>query len=144
MNLKYNQPLILGAILSAIAALLHLGCIIFGAPWYRFLGAGEQMAQLAESGSSQPSIITLIITSILGIWSLYALSGAGVIRKLPLLRTGLCVITAIYLIRGTIFFPLMSYFPDNSPLFWIVSSSICFFYGAVHLIGLRQVWHKLK
>lgn len=144
MNLKYNQPLILGAILSAIAALLHLGCIIFGAPWYRFLGAGEQMAQLAESGSSQPSIITLIITSILGIWSLYALSGAGVIRKLPLLRTGLCVITAIYLIRGTVFFPLMAYFPDNSPLFWIVSSSICFFYGVVHLIGLRQVWHKLK
>lgn len=144
MNLKYNQPLILGAILSAIAALLHLGCIIFGAPWYRFLGAGEQMAQLAESGSSQPSIITLIITSILGIWSLYALSGAGVIRKLPLLRTGLCVITAIYLIRGTVFFPLMAYFPDNSPLFWIVSSSICFFYGVVHLIGLRQVWHKLN
>jgi len=144
MNSKYNQPLILGAILSAIAALLHLGCIIFGAPWYRFLGAGEQMAQLAESGSSQPTIITLIITSMLGIWSLYALSGAGVIRKLPLLRTGLCVITAIYLIRGTVFFPLMSYFPDNSPLFWIISSSICFFYGVVHLLGLRQVWHKLK
>lgn len=144
MNSTYNKPLIFGAILSAIAALLHVGCIIFGAPWYRFFGAGEQMAQMAEAGSSHPTIITLLITIILGVWSLYALSGAGVIRKLPLLRTGLCVITAIYLIRGTVFVPLMSYFPDNSPLFWIISSSICFFFGVVHLIGLRQVWYKLK
>jgi hypothetical protein len=144
MNTKYNKPLFLGAILSGVAALLHLGCIFFGASWYRFFGAGEQMAQMAEAGSKLPTIITLIIFTTLGIWSLYALSGAGVIFKLPLLRTGLCVITAIYLIRGTVFVPLTAYFPDNSPLFWVVSSSICFLFGIIHLIGLRQVWHRLK
>lgn len=144
MNLSCNKPLILSAILSAIAALLHIGCIIFGAPWYRFFGAGEEMAQMAEAGSLQPTIITSFITIILGIWSLYALSGAGVIRKLPLLRTGLCVITAIYLIRGTAFIPLVSYIPAESFLFTIVSSGICFFYGAIHFIGLRQVWYILK
>ena len=36
---------------SAIAALAHLGCIIFGGDWYRFFGAGEQMARMAEAGN---------------------------------------------------------------------------------------------
>jgi hypothetical protein len=45
-----NTFLILGAISSASAALAHLGCIIFGGSWYRFLGAGEQMAKMAEKG----------------------------------------------------------------------------------------------
>ncbi|MGQ4584278.1 hypothetical protein [Lysobacter sp. F60174L2] len=39
--------------LNAIAALLHVGCIIFGASWYRFFGAGERMAQLASAGFVQ-------------------------------------------------------------------------------------------
>jgi len=143
MDLYRNKFLIVGAMLSALAALLHVGCIIFGASWYRFFGAGEQMAQMAEAGSLRPTIITLLITIILGAWSLYALSGAGVIRRLPLLRTGLCVITSIYLIRGTVFLPIMYYLPENSLLFWVVSSSICFFYGVIHLIGLRQAWQTL-
>lgn len=142
--MNYNKPLIIGAILSALAALLHIGCIIFGAPWYRFFGAGEEIAQLAEAGSIQPTIITSLVTIVLGIWSLYALSGAGMIRKLPLLKVGLCVITAIYLIRGIVFIPLMPFFPDESPLFVVVSSLICFCFGAVHLIGLRQIWYKFK
>ena len=53
-----NIFLIIAGSLSAIAAILHLGCIYFGAPWYRFFGAGEQMAILAEQGSVQPTLIT--------------------------------------------------------------------------------------
>lgn len=34
---RINIYLVLGATCSAIAALAHLGCIIFGADWYRFL-----------------------------------------------------------------------------------------------------------
>lgn len=139
---SYNKPLMLGAMLSAIAALLHVGCIIFGASWYRFFGAGEQMAQMAEAGSLQPTIITAFIVVVLGIWSLYALSGAGVIFKLPLLKTGLCVITAIYLIRGIVPLPFINHLPENTPLFWVVSSSVCLFFGITHLIGLYQIWNK--
>jgi len=69
--------LIVGAALSAIAALLHLGCIAFGAPWYRFLGAGERMAQMASAGRLYPTVVTLAIAFVLLVWSLYALSGRG-------------------------------------------------------------------
>jgi hypothetical protein len=50
--------LIIAGMLSAMAALLHIACIYFGAPWYRLLGAGEHMAKQAEQGSLIPAVIT--------------------------------------------------------------------------------------
>ena len=138
-----NPFLIAGGTMSALAALLHLGCIVFGAPWYRFLGAGERMAQMDLAGHWYPTVATLVITAILLVWSLYAFSGAGVIRKLPLTRVALGAITGVYLLRGVAFAPLLAHFPDNSTTFWIVSSGICLVMGVVHLIGLRQVWSRL-
>ncbi|MCK9540321.1 hypothetical protein [Dokdonella sp.] len=138
-----NRFLIIGAACSAAAALLHLGCIVFGAPWYRFLGAGENMAKMAAAGHWYPTAATLVIATILLAWSLYALSSAGAIRRLPFVRLVLSAITGIYLLRGVAFVPLMPYFPGNSTLFWLISSGICLMFGAVHFIGLRQVWPRL-
>lgn len=138
-----NPWLLTGAVASGLAALLHLGCIAFGAPWYRALGAGEQMARLAEAGHWRPTVMTLAIATVLSVWALYAFSGAGVIGRLPLLRLGLCAITAVYLLRGLTFPLLMPAFPGNSMTFWLTSSAICLGIGAVHLIGLRQVWARL-
>lgn len=138
-----NNFLIAGGMLNALAALLHLGCIAFGAPWYRFLGAGERMAQMDLAGQAYPTIATLIIASVLIVWSLYAFSGAGLLRKLPLARWVLCGITGAYLIRGLGFMLLMPYFPGNSGTFWIASSAICLVFGLVHLAGLRQAWPHL-
>ena len=143
MRAHPNFLLVLAAALSAVAALLHLACIYFGGPWYRVMGAGEQMAQLAESGSSRPTIITLFIACVLFMWSLYALSGAGVIGRLPLLRSGLVAITAVYLIRGFGFVPLMSVIPGRSLNFWLWSSAICAVFGVVHAVGLWQSWGRL-
>ncbi|MGH8833291.1 MAG: hypothetical protein ACREXV_19730 [Polaromonas sp.] len=138
-----NPFLITGAALSALAALMHLGCIIFGASWYRFFGAGERMAQLASAGSWRPTIITLAITAVLIVWSLYALSGAGLVPRLPFVRLALCVITGIYLLRGIAGLPFLPFATGLSASFWWWSSAICLTIGAVHLIGLRQVWTHL-
>lgn len=135
--------LILAAVLSTLAALLHIGCIVFGAPWYRFFGAGEKMARMAEAGSWQPTIVTAGITVVLLIWALYALSGAQVIGRLPLLRACLCAITAVYLLRGLVVFPVAILMPaQNTPFLWW-SSLICLGFGVTHAIGVRQAWHRL-
>jgi hypothetical protein len=76
-----NIYLLIAGLLSAVATLLHLGCIYFGASWYRFFGAGEQMALMAEQGSYQPTLITLGISSVLALWSAYAFSAAGLIIR---------------------------------------------------------------
>lgn len=139
-----NIYLIIAAALSAIAAILHIGCIIFGASWYRFMGAGEQMARLAEQRSLEPTLITSAIALVLFIWSAYALSAAGIIRKLPLLRTGMVIITAIYLLRGLGGFFLIKMPGENSPEFWLWSSLICIIYGVFHFLGLKKSWAQLK
>ncbi|MBE0368502.1 hypothetical protein [Pseudoalteromonas aurantia] len=138
-----NMFLIAAGTLSATAALLHLGCIYFGATWYRFFGAGEQMALLSEQGSIQPTLITSGIVFVLSTWSLYAFSAAGVIFKLPLIRLALILITMVYLARGVAGFFFMTSPMGRSPEFWMWSSIICLFFGVVHLIGLKRQWASL-
>ncbi len=71
-----NILFVVCAVLNAAVAVLHIGCIYYGAPWYRFFGAGEQMAILAEQGSIQPTIITtgivLVVTLLMSLllWGL--------------------------------------------------------------------------
>jgi hypothetical protein len=144
LDSKTNKPLILGAFFSAIAALAHLGCIIFGGDWYRFFGAGEQMAKMAEAGESHPTIVTSVIVIILSIWSLYGLSGARIIGKLPFVRTALVLISFIYVFRGLIFVVLMPMFPENSITFWLVSSTICLSIGMLYSVGTYQSWSTLS
>ena len=139
-----NIFLITGAALSASAALLHVGCILFGAPWYRFFGAGERMARMAAAGHWYPTAITSGIVVILFCWSVYALSGAGIIRRLPLVRPALCLIAGVYMFRAVAFAPFHRYFPGNSVAFWVWSSAICFVIGLVHLVGLWQAWPRLR
>lgn len=138
-----NAMLIIAGLLSSVAAILHLGCIYFGASWYRFLGAGEQMAIMAEQGRIQATVITLSITFVLAVWALYAFSAAGAISQLPFARIILVIISAIYLLRGIAGFFLVSNPLGRTADFWLWSSSICLMVALVHIIGLKQVWTLL-
>lgn len=137
-----NWLLIVGASLSASAAVVHLCCIAFGASWYRALGAGEPMAQMAAAGHWYPTVVTQALALVLFVWAAYALSGAGVLPRMPLLRTVLCAITAVYLLRGLAFVPMQEWLPSRSTAFWLWSSAICLSIGVVHLLGLRAIWSR--
>ncbi len=105
------------------------------------------MAALAEKGSLQPTMITLGIATILFVFGLYALSGAGVIFKLPLRHLALSIITLIYLGRGVagLVLPFMSSHPliaQNSITFWLVSSLICSVFGLFYLFGTINSWDR--
>ena len=135
--------LIVGGWLSVLAALLHIACIFGGPEWYRFFGAGEGMARAAARGDVRPTLITLAIATILLVWGAYAFSGAGLFPRLPLLRTGLVVITAIYLLRGLVFVPLHMWRPQHSDSFAIWSSLIVLAYGAAYAAGTFKAWRHL-
>lgn len=144
MQTKPNKYLLAAAFCCGLAALAHAGCMLFGAAWYRFLGAGEQMAQLAEQGHWYPIVVTGAITFILLLWACYALSAAGVMRRLALTRLALVLISSILLLRGLAFAWLKPLFPENSLLFWLVSSGICLLMGALFAVGSWQQWPKLS
>lgn len=138
-----NSLFILAGVLNAIAAALHVGCIYFGAPWYRFFGAGEALAVLAEQGSIRPAIVTSGIVVVLSIFSLYSFSAAGLMTPLPWLRLVIVAITSIYLIRGIAGLFLMKNPMGRSPGFWLWSSVICLSVGVIHLVALKQEWTYL-
>lgn len=140
MTLSGNQALTLGGILTALAAFAHLLCIVIGAPAYRFLGAGERMARAAEAGSWRPTVITLAITLMLGIWAAYAFAAAGHLRPLPMMRWVVSAIAAIYLLRAFAFPWLIPAFPGNSMPFWWTSSTICLLLGLLHAYGIYKRW----
>ena len=143
MQSTVNIPLTVGALLSAVAALLHLGIIAGGPAWYRFFGAGERYARAAAEGKWFPTIVTLGIATVLFTWSAYALAGAGVVKPLPFLKAALVAITAVYLVRGVAYAPVVRARGGRITPFVVWSSLICFGYGVVHLVGLVQRWKAL-
>jgi hypothetical protein len=139
------NPWLVGAgCLSLGAALLHLACILGGPDWYRAFGAGEGMARAAARGDWRPAVLTAGIAAALAIAAAYAFSGAGLIGRLPLLRLGLIVISAVYLLRGAVLFvPSALRRPDLSMTFLIWSSLIVLVFGLVHAIGTWRAWQTL-
>ena len=145
MQTPRNPWLIAGGWLSLAAAAVHVACIFGGPDWYRFFGAGEPIAQADERGSWVPALMTIGIASVLSLWAAYAFAGAGVIRRLPLLRTGLVVISAIYLARGAmLFMPETFSRPDLSPAFMFWSSLIVLVYGTAYAVGTWRAWPYLS
>jgi hypothetical protein len=141
-----NQWLKLGGILSFAVALLHLVIIFIGAPAYRYFSAGEDMAKSAESGSAFPAVLTLVLVSVFAVWGFYGLSGAGVIRRLPLLKISLILIGAIYTLRGVAvflqLFRIATSAAEVAPR-EIVFSLVSLIIGLAYLIGTVTSWRSL-
>ncbi|HYN47164.1 MAG TPA: hypothetical protein VES64_10780 [Allosphingosinicella sp.] len=139
-----NRWLVAGGTLSAAAAVLHIAIIFGGPDWYRFFGAGEGMARAAELGSSRPALVTCAIAAVLMVWALYAFSGAGLIRRLPLLRTALIAISAVYLLRALAPLPMLALKPELVDRFAIWSSLVVLVYGLAYAVGTWTAWPRLK
>ncbi len=142
------NSLVWAGILSFTASLIHIGVIFGGPNWYRFFGAGERMAQLAEAKSIKPILVTIGIALMLLFCAVYAWSGAGIIAKVPFLKYILMLITAVYMIRGLvgIIAPYISTHPAisaNSKSFWFWSSLVCLVVGVVHFYGVAVHWSTL-
>jgi hypothetical protein len=144
-----DRLLLYGGLATGAASLLHVAIIVGGPDWYRFFGAGERMARLAARGSMYPTVLTVVIAAVLGVWALYAFSGAGVIRRLPLLRLVLPLVAAVFLARGILGVPvvMLAEHPYAVELrsrmtFMIVSSAICVVLGLCYAVGAAAVWKR--
>lgn len=90
-----NIVLLFAGILSFCAAIFQL-VISLVPKWSAFFGAGDELV-------SQPLVLLvlgLVVAVLLAAWGFYGLSGAGLIRRLPLLRVVIFVVGAIYIFRG--------------------------------------------
>ena len=130
--------------MSVAASLLHLAVIVGGPDWYRFFGAGEEMARAAERGSSVPPIMTAIIAAILAVWAALAFGAAGLIRLLPLTRTALIAIAAVLIARSALVLVPDVWAPEQTMAFRIVSSLACLAMGLCFALGTWAAWPSLS
>jgi len=138
-----NYLLMAGGVLSVLASLLHIIIIFGGADWYRFFGAGKEMAVMAEQGSWFPHVVTFGIAIVLLIWGLVAFSGAGILRKLPFLKLALVIISMVYLLRGLVLFPVLLFKPEIVDGFTVWSSIISLIFGLCYASGTIKAWRSL-
>lgn len=131
----------LAGLLSSAVALLHVVMVPIGTPTYRYFTAPESLVRLSEQGSPLPALVTLGLAGIFAVWGLYGFSGAGLIRRLPLLKAGLAGIGAIYIGRGLLLLPQVTghYEPTRGLAFSAASLAI----GSLYLIGLARSWERL-
>lgn len=127
--------LVLAAIATAAAALAHFACIPIGSRAYRVMGAGDRAVRAVERGRAGPHVVAFGVGCALLGAAAYALSGAGFIPRLPLLRSGLFAIAFALLTRAFAFPLLRARITGNSERFWRLSSAACLALGACYLAG---------
>lgn len=145
-----NSYLIWSGMATVAAAVLHIATIFGGPAWYRMIGATEPIIRMAARGHATPAIVCVFAAGLLFVCACFAFSGAGLIRRLPLLRTALVLISAGLLLHGLAFIPLVLISPQmmmpvydgqgiNANL--IIISVICTVSGMGYALGTRQAWH---
>jgi len=137
--------LFLGACASLAIALLHVVVVLIGPDAYSFFG-GPGLARQAESGSWQPALMTLVLAWLFVVFAAYGLSGAGVIRRLPLLAGVLLLIGSLYTFRGLSIVGQMAQYlstPGSPPLRVVFYSLVALVAGLCYLGGTLQGWEHL-
>jgi hypothetical protein len=142
-----NTLLVAAGALSVGVTGLHVAIIFLGGPAYRYFGAGERMARMAERGSSEPTLITAVLVLMFASWAAYAFSGAGLIAPLPRLRLVLLLIGLVYTARGLLVIPQVFFWLSAGaagvPARHVVFSAASLVVGCAYLVGTSQAWPTL-
>jgi hypothetical protein len=131
----------LAAAASFAIAILHLAIIFLGPEAYTAFGAPD-LAALEAQGSRTPDLLTLVLVVVFTLFGLYALSGAGVIRRLLFLAVGLIAIGTIYTLRGLGVIPDLLQLARGAaiPVRQIVFSLVSLGIGLLYLMGTVRRW----
>jgi hypothetical protein len=142
MNASSRWLTIAAALCFAIA-LLHAAAIFLGPGAYAYLGAPE-LGRAEAAGSAVPDLMTAVLVVVFGAFGAYALSGAGRVRRLPLLRVGLAAIGAVFTLRGLAVFVEIAQLGAGGPPRMIVFSLVSLITGVAFLAGTLPRWRALN
>ena len=142
MELNILEKFLVSAgVIAGLTATWHLLMIIGGVGWYGFARAPQYIIESANAKTLLAPMAAIGIAILMFTCATYAFSGAGVIRKIPLLKSALIVISLICLARGVIISPL--FYPVRLLGTWhLVASSVWFFVGICFLLGAVNAFAK--
>jgi len=137
---KHNYLLLAGGYFSLGFAAFQLSAIGWPARAVRYFGGP---AEMRIATPVRYAALCLAIAATVAVFGLYALSGAGKVRPLPLLRTALLFVSGVYLLRGLLIIPQMPIVLKHPSLVrFVVFSAISLSVGLVHLGGVVQLYRR--
>ncbi len=135
-------------IILILAGVLSLAVAVFQV----YLGFSPAASAYWGGPTDQPLLLvaSLIVGLVFAVWGLYGFAGAGVIRRLPLLRLGLIVIGVIYTLRGISLIPILLILvgiirdPQPIPPQALIASLVSLGIGLTYLVGTIAAWPALS
>lgn len=143
MNLS-RFAFLLAAGISLFGALIHWVAPAMDPDWYAFLTSPAWVVESARNHTWSAPIGGMAIGGLMFMCALYAFAGMGRIKKLPLMRTALCIITSVCLVRGLLLIPFLVRVPERLTAFDIVASLVWLIAGIAFLSGTIGSWSQLK
>ena len=138
-NFKLKM-LIVGGVIAGATAIWHLLMIAGGPSWYAFGHAPQYIIESAKQNTLTAPIAAVIIASLMFACSAYSFSGAGLIRKIPFLKSALITISIICLGRALITVPY--FFRGKMDTWNFVAGLGWFIVGVCFLIGAIEQFSK--
>jgi hypothetical protein len=125
-------------------ALLHAAMIFMDPHVYGYFGA-PQLGRAKAAGYAFPDLMTAGLVLVFAAFGAYALSGAGRIRRLPLLPVALVLIGAVFTLRGLALFPELVQLAagTGAPPRMAVFSLVSLITGVAFLAGTLPRWDLL-
>jgi hypothetical protein len=134
----HNYPLLVGGCFSLAFAVFQISAIWWSAKVLRYFGGPAEM-------SAEKPLLYALLCVFFGIgavvFGVYALSGAGWIRRLPLLQGVLIAVAIIYLLRGALAIPQAVVVARHPEFFrYLLFSLISLVVGVVHGFGAMKLY----
>lgn len=131
--------LVVGAFAAIATGFAHLSCIFFGPQCYSAQMAPAIIVESAEANTFLAPFAAISICLFFVILGCYALSGAKLIRKLPLLSFGIYSIAIVCIIRGILPLQLWIRHPTKVSDAILLVGIVWLLVGLCYLFGYRAV-----
>lgn len=144
MSTFARNYLISTGLAACAGSVLHIAILFGGPDWYAFFGAPSGLVEMARVGNLRAPVSCVVIAALLVVLAAYAFSGAGVIRRLPLLRTSLALMAGVLILRGVLFIPMILWRPGSLSRicdcrsvdsFVVMTSLLCLAMGIGYAMG---------
>lgn len=135
---KRNVLLLAGGYFSLAFAVFQISAIFWPPNVIRYFGGP---AEMSVTKPVSYALLCIVVGLVVAVFGFYALSGAGQIRRLPLLRTVVTTAAVIYLLRGLLLLLQIPMVVKHPGLMrFAVFSAISLCVGFAHLGGLLGLY----
>jgi hypothetical protein len=139
---RRNALLLVGGYFCLAFAAFQISAVFWPPSAIRYLGGPAELSRARPVVYISLCVGIAIVVAILG---LYDLSGAGTLRRLPLLRTVVTATTSIFVLRGLLFIPQLPVVMRHPGLMrFALFSLISLGVGVIHLGGVIKLFKQLS